>query len=69
MPRESKTNVDLTEMETQQLQVAWQTPTKGGRHKTSLPQEAQTILSCLIKKSMSLSGEHLQARLPKVPDK
>jgi hypothetical protein len=67
MPRASKTKVDLTAAEAQQLQVATQTPTKGGRHKISLPQEAQTILSLFIKKSTSFFGEHLQARFPKAP--
>jgi len=67
MPRASKTNVDLTETEAQQLQVATQTPAKGGMQDTSLPQEAQTILSFLIKKSMSFFVEHLQASLPTVP--
>jgi hypothetical protein len=67
MPRVSKTNVDLTAMEAQHLQVATKTPTKGGRHKISWPQQAQTILSLLIKKSTSFFAEHLQASLLKTP--
>jgi hypothetical protein len=67
MPRASKTNVDLTETEAQQLHVATQTPAKGGRQDTSLPQAAQIIPSFLIKKSMLFLVEHLQASLPTVP--
>jgi hypothetical protein len=59
--------VDLIKAEAQQLQVAWKTPTKGGRQETSLPQEAQTILSFLIRKSTSFFIEHLQANFPSVP--